>query len=177
MRLKFPNVKLKYILCFILLVFFFIFFIRFFSERQLDDVNPGRLCEDNFLSKSDVLMIIPILENVSIAKNKDWCESILLLNKTLAMHGVYHTPNEFEVSRDEEYITLGMEEFKDCFGSYPYIFEAPQLALDEENNWLLKKMGFEVRGLRFNIFHKVYHCIDYEESSYLKKLNSFINLF
>jgi predicted deacetylase len=128
--------------------------------RQLDDVNPQIACESSLIDKSETLMVIPLYQNKSIAENRSWCEYLLSLNKTLAMHGVYHTYNEFYTPRDEQYILAGMEEFKKCFGFYPSIFEAPQVALNNSNEVLLKQMGFDVRGYPFQLTHKVYHCSD-----------------
>jgi len=160
----------------IILLMIILIFIRNISPRQIDDVNPNRLCEEIYADRSQVLMIVPLLDNISIADNKHWCEYILRLNKSLGMHGVYHTPEEFNELRNDSYILLGMEEFKKCFGFYPTIFEAPELVLNRENRDLLRDRGFEVRGRTFNVFHKVYHCVDFDKNSYLVKLNKFIDL-
>ena len=154
-----------------------LYLVRAFSERQLDDVNPQRLCETDLLEKSDVLMVIPLLNNLSIADNKTWCKEILALNKTLGMHGVYHTSGEFSQLRDENYTRRGAEEFRKCFGYSPLIFESPELKLSSENNRLLKSMGFIIRTAKYTFFHRVYHCVDYEKTSYLVGWNSFIGLF
>jgi len=171
--------KLKYILfsLAILLLIIIILLIRDFSIKQIDDVTPGRFCERNLVEKSQTLMIIPLLDNISIADNVSWCDYILSLNKTLGMHGVYHTPNEFSYKLGEGDIRKGMEEFKKCFGFYPPIFEAPRLDLNRENEKILREMGFEVRGYRFSIFHKVYHCVDFNKNSYLVKQNKIIEIF
>ena len=68
-----------------------LFLIRFFSHRELDDVTPGIQCDDSLLKKSDVLWIIPDFNNTSVANDKSWCDYIISLNKTLGMHGVYHS--------------------------------------------------------------------------------------
>lgn len=154
-----------------------LFLIRFFSEVQLDDVNPQRLCEQSFLQESDVLIVIPILNNISIAENKTWCNEILGLNKTLGMHGVFHSSGEFNILRNESYILEGINEFEKCFGYAPIIFEAPELKLSSENKNILISMGFEVRRHRYELLHKVYHCSDYEKTSYLVRLNKFVSLF
>jgi len=151
---------LLFTLLVLILLLVIVYCIRFFSPRQLDDVNPLIECSGELLDKSDVLMVIPMYKNVSIAENKAWCEWILSLNKSLGMHGVYHTYNEFSYSRDEEYINIGREEFKKCFGFYPSIFEAPQVALNRDNERLLKQIGFEARGWPNMFFRKVYHCQD-----------------
>lgn len=170
----------KYILLIILALFFILLIlilVRTFSEVQLDDVNPQRFCQQEFLEKSDVLMIIPLLNNISIAENKTWCKEILELNKTLGMHGVFHTPGEFNQLRTENYVDLGVDEFRKCFGYLPVIFEAPELKLSSENNKLLNSLGLKVRQYRYEIFHKVYHCVDYEQTSYLVRLNRIIMFF
>jgi predicted deacetylase len=156
------NRKLVTLLIFLLIIELFMIFlvIRFFSERQLDDVSPGIACEEELLLKSDVLMVIPLFEGRSIAENRSWCEYILSLNKTLGMHGINHEYREFFSLVDEDEIIAGINEFEKCFGFYPRIFEAPQLALNGNNREVLKEMGFEVREYRYSTFHKVYHCSD-----------------
>jgi len=165
------------ILLFFCLVLFVLILVRAFSPVQMDDVNPQRFCQQKFLEKSDVLMVIPLLNNISIAENKTWCKSILDLNKTLGMHGVFHTPSEFSQLREESYVNQGREEFRKCFGYSPVIFEAPELKLSSENNKLLGSLGFEVRRYSYELFHKVYHCVDYEQTSYLVRLNRIIRFF
>jgi len=169
--------KRKCGLAILLLIVILIILIRNTSIIQIDDVNPDRFCEKIFMDKSQTLMVIPFSNNISIANNKSWCEQILGLNKTIGMHGVYHTYNEFSYKIEEEEVRKGMEEFKKCFGFYPAIFEAPRLTLSIENKRILKEIGFEVRGYGFNAFHKVYHCVDFNKSSYLVKQNKFIDLF
>jgi len=149
-----------------LIVLFLVFLIcdlliiRHLTARQIDDVNPSILCGENRIASSSTLMIVPIFNGISIADNMTWCNSILSLNKTLGMHGVYHTYNEFLELRNESYISRGMDEFKKCFGYYPEYFEAPQLALSSENVKILEEMGFDIRGWLYMITHKVYHCQD-----------------
>jgi len=157
------NLVKKYAIRILIVVLTLIFcwlILRAVSLRQVDDVSPNIPCTQDILDKSETLMVIPIFENRSIAENKSWCDFILSLNKTLGMHGVYHKYLEFSELRDESYIFIGMEEFRKCFGKYPEIFEAPQLALSSENEKLLRKMGFEVRGYPYQMTHKVYHCSD-----------------
>jgi hypothetical protein len=160
------------ILAFISLLFTDFITFRHVSEKQLDDVSPKIACDNDLFNKSDVLMIIPYFNNVPISQNMNWCRQILALNKTLGMHGVYHTYNEFLELRNQSYIQKGMDEFKRCFGFYPTIFEAPQLALSKENANLLKTMGLKVEGYSYSFWHKVYHCSDTGQYS-----NSFIDMF
>lgn len=135
--------------------------VRFFMPRQLDDVSPEVGCSEELIEKSDILIVIPLFNNKSIAENKTWCDYILSLNKTLVLHGVYHTYKEFDEARSEDYINLGAKEFEKCFGFYPEIFEAPQMALSDENSETLKRMGFRIIGKSNEVFSKVYHCQEY----------------
>lgn len=144
----------------IILSLLILFIIRLVLPRQIDDVSPSILCNKSLIEESDILMVIPIYNNRSIAENKSWCEEILSLNKTLGMHGVYHSYEEFNSLRDKEYVLRGKEEFKKCFGFYPEIFEAPQLALSLDNSDLLKNMGLSIEGYWFQLIHKIYHCQD-----------------
>ena len=153
-----------------------LFLIRLFSEVQLEDVSPQRFCEESFIHKSSTLMVIPILNNISIAENKTWCDDILKLNKTLVMHGVFHTPGEFNILRNESYILEGANEFKKCFGFYPNIFEPPELKISLDNKKILQSLNFSIFPRNSLIFHKVYHCTDYEKKSYLVRFNSFIKI-
>jgi predicted deacetylase len=135
------------------------FLIRGLSSAQLDDVTPGIQCDRNLLTSSDVLFVIPKFENKSIADNKTWCDEILKLNKTLEMHGVYHTYNEFKIDRTSDHIQEGMDAFFQCFGYYPTEFKAPQLSINSQNKQLIKvKMKFI--GYFDQLFHKTYHCSD-----------------
>lgn len=128
--------------------------------RQVDDFSPQIYCEKEIIEKSEILMVIPLYNNISIAKNKSWCDEIIAMNKTLGMHGVYHTFQEFLEIRDEDYIKNGMREFKKCFGFYPTLFEAPQLALSKDNEVRLGSLNMSINHHSFNFFHKVYHCSD-----------------
>jgi hypothetical protein len=134
--------------------------LRQVSSVQLDDVSPAIECDEKLIEKSDVLMVIPIFEESSIVNNAEWCSYILSLNKTLGMHGVYHTYKEFSGNISEEYVLEGIKAFKECFGFEPQLFEAPQLSLSRENRDILKSIGLEVKGWPYHVFHKVYHCQD-----------------
>jgi len=136
-----------------------LFFIRMFSERQLDDVNPKIPCSEELLEKADVLFVIPVFENKSIANNREWCDRILKLNKKIEMHGVYHSYREFLTDRDFGYLNMGISEFEKCFGFAPSGFKAPQLAISENNKNLMSGKMKLYSALN-QIFHKVYHCND-----------------
>ena len=171
-------------LVFFLVVFLFIallFFMRLLSPREIDDVSPEIFCSEEVLEKSDVLWIIPKFENKSISENKEWCDYILSLNKTLGLHGVYHSFHEFEVDRDLEYLSQGddlvgpqggIDIFKECFGFEPELFKPPQLKISQENENLIKENNMEFNGRINQLTHKVYHCND---SGLF--LNKFIDLF
>jgi predicted deacetylase len=172
-KTTFPNsMKAKYILFAVLIILISLAIARSILPRQIDDVRPNRLCENDLVNSSSVLMVIPMFENRSIAENRSWCEQILMLNKTLGMHGVYHTEKEFSEVRDENYVKTGMEEFRKCFGFYPSVFEAPQLSLSNENEKLLKSLNFTILHRFHYLTHKVYHCTDYEKKSWLMLLNT-----
>ena len=147
------------ILLLVVICEFAIFWIRAFSEVQIDDISPGIQCNAGLIEKSDVLFVIPLFENRSIADNKTWCEEILASEKKLEMHGVYHTYHEFLVLRDENYLEEGIKAFEKCFGFKPEGFKAPQMALSSENKKMIKEKLKVYSGLN-QIFHKVYHCGD-----------------
>ncbi|MBS3091327.1 DUF2334 domain-containing protein [Candidatus Pacearchaeota archaeon] len=157
---------------FIIILFFLllIWTLRVVLPRQVDDVSPGIYCEKEIMEKSRYFSVIPLYKNKSIADNISWCNEILDLNKTLIMHGVYHSYNELLGNMTLDEIEFGKEEFRKCFGYYPEIFEPPQLALSKENAKLLESSGLRIRAEGFNLFHKVYHCSDSGKYS-----NSFVD--
>ncbi|MFH1365444.1 MAG: DUF2334 domain-containing protein [archaeon] len=149
-----------------------LFLIRAFSPRGLDDVSPGIECKGEFIEKSDVLWVIPNLEEKPISENGEWCRKILNLNKTIGMHGIDHTFREFETKRDQKYLEKGIKIFEECFGYKPTMFKPPQLRISEENKELTKKNNLILKSKLNQIFHKVYHCGEYG-----KRRNWLINLF
>jgi predicted deacetylase len=150
---------LYFILLIILAALILLFFVRLFSPKHLDDVSPNISCDESLLQKADYLAVVPLFDNQSIADNSQWCEKILSLNKSLVMHGVYHSYNEFAEDRNEEYISLGKEAFQKCFGFAPTMFKPPQLAISENNKKILEK-DFRVFGKFAQLTHKSYHCGD-----------------
>ncbi len=141
------------------LTLFLIFFItRLITDKQLDDVTIGIQCDQELLEKADILYITPFFNNTKISSDNEWCNEILNLNKELALHGVFHTYQEFQEPRDKEYLQEGIQIFQDCLNEEPTRFKAPNLAWTKENNWI--KEDFEV-DLKWNqIFHKTSHCND-----------------
>lgn len=159
----------------ILIVFLLIltlFFIRLISPREIDDVNPQIQCTNELMTKADILWIILYLNEKPISENKEWCNYILSLNKTLGLHGVNHEYHEFKIDRDQEYLNKSIKIFEECFGFKPKIFKAPQLKISENNKQLIKNNNMELRGVLNQIFHRVYHCNDSGRFS-----NRFIDIF
>lgn len=148
-----------------------LFLVRALTDKQLDDISPEIPCEKNLLEKSDILYIIPKFKNKSIAENTEWCSEILAKNKQLALHGVYHTYEEFKEDRNEAYLKEGIDAFETCFHTSPKRFKSPQLVTSKNNKRLIiKKM--KIDSYSNQLFHKVYHCNDTG-----KFHNSFIDYF
>lgn len=168
--MKMKLIKAICLLFLSLLIFvIMLFIIRAFSEKHLDDVSPEIPCDKELLKKADILYVIPKFNNKSIAENKTWCNEILALNKTLALHGVYHVYNEFLYERNEAYLNEGIEIFKECFGFFPERFKPPQIVISKENKELIKnKLNLDITS----IFHKAYHCNNTGMVS-----NKFVNIF
>jgi predicted deacetylase len=157
------NVKqvLKIIILILAILLSSLFIIRLFSSRHLDDLHPNILCDEDLIKKSDYLAVVPKFENKSILDNKEWCDYIKSFNKSLVMHGVYHTYKEFGTLRDSDYIQEGKDIFFDCFGFNPEEFKAPQLALSRKNKKILElEFKFKIYTKLNRIFHKTYHCND-----------------
>jgi len=81
-----------------------LFFVRLFSERQLDDLTPCIQCEDKLLKKTDAFYIISLFQGLNIAENNSWCEQIKSYNKSLRLHGLTHNYNEFKSERLDKYL-------------------------------------------------------------------------
>ncbi len=133
-----------------------LFFVRLVLPSQIDDVSSDISCEEKLMGWADVYYVIPKFENISI--DREWCDEILSRDKKLAMHGVYHSFEEFGEVRDSEYLNEGVKIFEKCFGFMPERFKPPQLAWTNENNWMRDEM--EIDLFWNQIFHKVYHCGD-----------------
>ncbi len=164
----------KIFLIIILALIIILFFIRLINPREIDDVSPEIYCEQEFLEKADVLWIIPLYNNNPISENKSWCKEILSLNKTLGLHGVYHSPyREFKYQEiSKEYLEMGIKEFESCFEFSPEIFKAPQLKINPKNANLVKENNLKLRNDFHQITRKVYHCQDSGRVS-----NKIINIF
>lgn len=141
---------------FMLLLIWYI--VRSYNLRELDDVSPKIECENELLEKSDILWVIPLFDNISIAEDKTWCNQILVLNKTLGLHGIYHAYKELDTDRDEEYIKRGIGAFENCFGFKPAIFKPSHLALSSKNKLIIMNNNLKSYGEFNQLTHKVYHC-------------------
>lgn len=147
-----------YVWWFVLIVIFVLFLIRLFLPSQIDDITPGISCSEYLVEWSDVLYVIPLYNGSNISQDKEWCDRIKGLEKETAMHGVYHTYEEFSVFRNEEYFSDGLDAYVSCFGEDPTRFKPPQLAWSKENDWIKDK--YPVDLFWNQLFHKVYHCED-----------------
>lgn len=148
--------KILILIVFIILACLII--IRANTVREIDDVTPGISCEKEYLEKSNILWIIPRFENIPISENKKWCSEILALNKTLGMHGIYHSHKEFKNYVNETEIQEAIQIFEDCFNQTPTMFKPPQLIISKKNKKLIENLGFEIRNGFQQTTHKVYHC-------------------
>ena len=136
------------------------FIIRYTSPFELDDLHPSIQCDDDLISSSDILWVVPLYENDSIALHPDWCSHILSFNKTIQLHGVYHTYREFGTYRNDDYVSLGVEEFEKCFGFKPTSFKPPQIYYNRINDESLKDNNLSYHIRIYQILRKVYHCSD-----------------
>ena len=150
---------LRVVLLAIVALILVLFFIRLILPSQVDDVNPFMNCSDEALDRGDVYFVVPKFVGVPIDGVGGWCDEILEIGgKELAMHGVYHTFEEFGVYRDEAYFSDGVEILERGFGSSPDRFKPGQLKWNSENDWIRGEM--EVDLFWNQVFHKVYHCGD-----------------
>jgi predicted deacetylase len=150
----------KIILITIISILVLLFLIRLISPKEIDDINQDIPCEKDYIVKSDILWIIPLHNNTPISNNQTWCQEILKLNKTLGMHGVYHSYHEFTYFVNETELQEAKKIFKECFGYEPTLFKPPYLKLSIENKALLEKNNLEIKWIWNQNFHKVYHCQD-----------------
>jgi predicted deacetylase len=150
--------KRNYILSAVILILLVLFIIRLVSPTEIDDIHPNIECPEIEKYNPDILWVIPLYQGKGISENKSWCEKILLLNKTLGMHGIYHNYEEFYYIQSLEELNKGIKEFKECFGYEPEIFKPPQLKINSENKKLVKQTGLKLNGKINQAMHKVYHC-------------------
>jgi predicted deacetylase len=137
-----------------------LFLNRALSPREIDDISPEIFCEQEYIEKADILWVIPKFNNKPISDDKEWCEYILSLNKTLGLHGVIHEREEFATDRNQKYIKEGIKIFEDCFNQTPTMFKPPQLEISTYNRYLIIRNKLERKGKLNAVLHKVYHCGD-----------------
>jgi len=165
--------SVKTILIILLIILVALFLIRLINPTQIDDVSPEIPCPELQIYNPDILYIIPNFNNKPISENQEWCEYILSLNKTLELHGIYHTYEEFlnqNVSQKE--LDLAIEEFEKCFNQTPEMFKPPQLKTNKENKKLISENNLSIKLFSNSLFHKVYHC---EDTGKIK--NKWVKLF
>ncbi len=152
------NIKITLIILLILLISLFL--IRLINPTEIDDVSPGINCPEIEEYNPNTLYIIPNYNyNNSISQNEEWCDYILSLNKTLALHGITHEYQEFSGKNlSQEELDFGISEFEKCFGYKPEVFKPPQLKINKNNRELIKENNLKLVNIFHQITHKVYHC-------------------
>lgn len=159
-RIKLKNI-LKIILILIIILISIIFILRFINPTEIDDISPNIPCPEMEIYNPDVLYVIPNYDTYPISYYPKWCEHILSLDKTLALHGINHTYREFKYnSLSQEELNFGISEFEKCFSISPTEFKPPQLAISKENKKLIENNNLKRRTVMHQITHKVYHCND-----------------
>jgi predicted deacetylase len=154
--MKKPALIFLFSIAFLIIV---IFLVRLISPSEIDDVSPGISCPEIEKYSPDVLYVIPDYNNTQISENKLWCDEILKLNKTLALHGITHVYREFlyeNISQEE--LNFALNEFQKCFNRTPEKFKAPHLEINEQNKKLILENNLEYRNWIQQITRKVYHC-------------------
>ena len=155
--------KIYLLLLFFLLVVLLpmnLILLRAFSPTEIDDLSPQINCPELEKYDPDILWIIPKFEEEPISENKAWCNKILLLNKTLGLHGIGHSYEEFLENITQKDLEEAISIFEECFGSPPTLFKPPQLVLSEQNKKLLGNKGLITKRKFNQLVHKVYHCED-----------------
>jgi predicted deacetylase len=150
--------KAEIVVLVIIALLIILFIIRLISPKEIDDISPEIPCSELDTYSSEILYVIPYYNEKPISENKPWCDYILSLNKTLAMHGIYHTYDEFKTTKSQEELNKGIEEFEKCFGYKPKIFKAPQLKINKQNRLLIKNNNLILKNQFSQATHKVYHC-------------------
>lgn len=166
------NIK-KTIFFSILALLILLFIIRLINPTEIDDVTPGIHCPEIEKYNPKILYVVPNYNNTPISQDKEWCQYIFSLNKTLYLHGINHTYREFlykDISQED--LDFGISEFESCFNLSLTAFKPPQLKINKENRRLIRKNNIKLKGLFNQLTHKVYHC---EDSSIIP--NKIIKIF
>ena len=150
------------ILLIILSLIIILFFIRLTSPKQMDDVSPEISCPEIEKYNPSVLYVIPNYDNKPISENKEWCDYILSLNKSLELHGINHQPYRKFLYQDisQGQLDFAINEFETCFNQTPEKFKPPQLKISKENKKLIKENNLNLKNWFNQLTHKVYHCDD-----------------
>ncbi len=161
------------LLLILLILLSVLFLIRLTTPTEIDDISPEIPCPEMERYNPDILYVIPNYNNKPISENKEWCNYILSLNKTLGLHGLNHTYREFLYEKiSQEELELGISEFEKCFGYQPEIFKPPQLKINEQNKKIIKENNLKRKTIFNQLIHKVYHCNDSDLIP-----NNIINIF
>ncbi len=149
---------LIFLILIIILIALILIVVRANNPREIDDVSSGIFCDKEYLKKADVLWIIPKFQNTPISENQTWCSEILALNKTLGMHGIYHSYKEFNYYVNETEFQEAIQIFEKCFNQTPTMFKPPYLVISEQNKNLVKKYNMKLKNSFHQTISKVYHC-------------------
>ena len=143
------------ILLIISILILILFSLRLFLPVQIDDVSPEIFCENNYLEKSDILWVIPKFNNKSISDNKTWCAEIKSLNKTLGLHGITNTYEEFNYPISQIQLDEAIKIFEQCFNETPTLFKPSHLKISKENKQLIKQNNLILKVRLNQLFHKL----------------------
>lgn len=152
--------KKIFIILFLLLILFFnsLILSRSVLNKEIDDVHPLIMSsKEPKLLNSEWLWVIPFYMGKSICEFPDWIKNIKNSGKKIGLHGVYHTHKEFSVDRSDEYIDLGIQEFKKAFGYYPTVFKPPSMCISKNNRKKFEERGIEIKTKLNQLFREVYH--------------------
>lgn len=138
-----------------------LFVARLSSPSEIDDVHPLISCPEMEEYNPKVLYIIPKYQGKPISEYPEWCEEILSLNKTLALHGYKHNYKEYEKEIMKEQLEESIKIFEDCFGFKPSLFKPPYLAISKENKKLVEEQNITTKRYFNQFTKKVYHCNDH----------------
>jgi predicted deacetylase len=152
--------RMKVFLIILAAMVILLFFIKLISPREIDDLSPGIPCDQTYLQKADIVWVIPEYNNIPISDNQTWCKQILAMNKTIGMHGIYHSYHEFDYYVNDTQLKQAKQIFADCFGYEPTLFKPPYLRISKVNKQLLKENNLTLRRFLTQDTRKVFHCED-----------------
>ncbi len=152
----------------ILFLVIFIIVLNYVGRNPFitDDINPVSSC-NKLIEKSDILFVIPNLNNQSLNKYPQWCEEMRNLNKTFTLHGITHQYHEFDRPVKKEEMEEAVTIFENCFGYKPTIFRPPYNKISTENKALVESFNMAIYKDNY-LYHPYCHC---EPSLWMKPLN------